>query len=108
MSILFVILSIPFLAKVCWNLGLAFGVVLDAFRGIRRDPTRGVSLMPFVDLGSLCIATLASLANVQEFWFMRPTGIAALGAGMVIGSYALLLVAGWCTGRIQRRQDAQR
>ncbi len=89
---LLALLAAPFALKVVWYLSLPYAM---------RDRTTGtVSLMPEIELFSLMLTFLASLATDLP-WGLSSGGILLGGAGLLVGCFVHLLVAGWLLHRFR-------
>jgi len=94
-----------FCMKILWNLVVPYALAVRAYK--ERDvPSKGVSLMPMVDV--VLLAACVALAFItRATWPWSPGGVLILGGGALIGSYLHLIlvggIAGWAAHALRRR-----
>jgi Flp pilus assembly pilin Flp len=87
--------------KILWNLTVPYTTVARISSPERSD-ARGTSLMPLIEIGLLAVAVALFIPGTHH-WPWTPTGIAAVGGAVVVGSYVHLAVVGGVVGWIASR-----
>ena len=100
-TVMFVVVAVLFSIKITWNLAVPYALAARALRG-DRSQSKGISLMPFVEIVLLLAALVLSLIRCSA-WPWSAGGVIFIGMSMVIGSYVHLVVAGGIAGWIARR-----
>jgi len=87
------------LAKASWNICIPIHLARKALKSdAKKSP--GVTLMPYVDVGILLLATASAALSSETTWHGGPRNVALWGVLTVISSYALMLVLGGIAGWI--------
>jgi hypothetical protein len=87
------------LAKALWNIYVPIGLVRAALKSDTKKIS-GVTLMPYLDVGIILLATLSAALSSETTWHGGPRNVALWGVLTIITSYALMLVLGRIAGWI--------
>jgi hypothetical protein len=97
----FFVLAGLFAMKILWNLAVPYFLATSAFRS-PENRGKGISLMPAVEVIFLGGAVVLSYFRGSA-WPWNAAGVALIGAAMIIGSYAHMVVAGGLAGWIAEK-----
>ena len=94
-----------FVLKVLWNLTLPYVLAWRRYRGPGRANS-GISLIPYLEIVLLIIATCVAALSHGPGWLHRPGRVAIWGGAVILLSYVHLAVAGvaagWLVSALQR------
>ena len=96
-----------FALKILWNLTVPYDLAWKAWRS-KGQKIRGISLMPYMEIGLLLLAIGAAALSDGQGWLRNPKNLAVWGGLAVAASYIHLvlagMVAGWITSQMKEGQ----
>ena len=95
-----------FLLKILWNLSTPYVLAMEPLKP-DAERTRGISLMPWVEVTLLLLASVVSCIANETSSFQHPKSIAIWGVAAIVGSYVHIVIggaiAGWIVSLLRAR-----
>ena len=97
----FYVLTALFGLKICVNLVIPYGLAWSAWKGRKQG---GISLMPYLEIGLLLLAIIASAFSRGQI----AKNVAIWGGLAIVISYVHLLIAGMICGLIVSKMEKRK
>lgn len=95
-----------FLLKIFWNVTVPYMLAVRSFR-TKDGESRGISLLPFVELALLGISAGLSLTEHGSPWSWSIGTTLLVGGAITVASYAHLIVAGAVAAWVVKKLHAR-
>ncbi|HEX8109190.1 MAG TPA: hypothetical protein VF516_15760 [Kofleriaceae bacterium] len=96
-----------FLMKILWNVTVPYTLAVRSFRA-KDGESRGISLLPFVELALLGVAAGLSLTERGSPWSWSIGTTVLVGGAIAVASYVHLIIAGAIAGWVVKKLRARR
>jgi hypothetical protein len=109
MTIVLYVLAGLFCLKILWNLCVPYALALRPIKA-STGATRGISLMPAVEVALLRLTAAAAALASGSTPFHSLKNVAVVGTIAVVGSYVHVMLmgmlVGWVAENVRRRREA--
>jgi hypothetical protein len=95
-----------FLMKILWNVTIPYVLAVRSLRA-RDGESRGISLLPFVEIALLGIAAGLSVIDHGSPWSWSLGTTLLVGGSIAVASYVHLVVAGAVAGWVVKKLRAR-
>jgi len=93
--------------KVVWNLLVPYALAWQLLKS-GAERSESTSVMPYVEIGLVCIAVLIAAIIPGSKWFQSAGKVAWIGFGLIAASFIHLIVIGMLAGALASALDKRR